>query len=100
AAAFWAAALGYRRKYARPPYVVLEPPGDTAGLPAVVIQQVPEPAASSRAHLDLRVPDPDATVRRLEALGASVVGRVDEGWTSWTVMADPWGTPLCVCPAR
>lgn len=95
AAAFWAAALGYRHRYTRPPYVVLE-----GGGPAVVIQQVAEPAPATRVHLDLRVPDPEATVERLVGLGARVTGTVEEAGTRWTVMADPWGTPLCVCPAR
>ncbi len=99
AAAFWQEALGYERRYSRPPYVVIGPPAGAPGA-TVVLQQVPQSPEGTRAHLDLRVDDPEATVARLEALGASVVGTVDEGWTGWTVMADPWGTPLCVCPAR
>lgn len=99
AAEFWMAALGYERRYSRPPYVVIGP--STGGIaPTIVLQQVPEPPAGTRAHLDLRVDDPGATAKRLQELGAAVVGTVDEGWTGWTVMADPWGTPFCVCPAR
>jgi hypothetical protein len=35
-------------------------------------------------------------VERLTALGATVVGRVDEGGSFWTVMRDPEGNELCV----
>jgi predicted enzyme related to lactoylglutathione lyase len=99
AAAFWAAALGYERRYARPPYEVIGPPAGEDG-PTLVLQQVPVPATASRVHLDLRVPDPEATVARLCRLGATVREVVAEAGRGWTVMVDPWGTVLCVCPAR
>lgn len=99
AAGFWAAAIGYQRRYRRPPYEVLGPPAGEAG-PVLVLQQVPDPAPASRAHLDLRVEDPAGTVERLRRLGATVTGEVTEAGTGWTVMADPWGTTFCVCPAR
>ena len=68
--------------------------------PRVLIQQVDAVATRSRVHLDLRVQDPAGQVRRLESLGATVERVVEEAGTSWTVMADPSGTPFCVCPAR
>lgn len=102
-ASWWADALGYRRLYARPPYIVLAPaPGDVR--PRLVIQQVDaiEPGKIS-VHLDLRVDDPDGEVERLEKLGATVAWVVDEtgaGFIRWTTLTDPWGTLFCVCPAR
>jgi len=95
---FWGLALGYVFLYERPPYVALGPTG--GGGPRVLIQQVDAVATRSRGHLDLRVQDPAGQVRRLESLGATVERVVEEAGTSWTVMADPSGTPFCVCPAR
>jgi predicted enzyme related to lactoylglutathione lyase len=99
-ARFWEAALGYRRLYVRLPYVVSGPPEGVAG-PRLVVQQVPEPpAGKSRVHLDLRVADPQAEVRRLVGLGATVEREVAEAGTGWVVMRDPEGTHFCVCPPR
>ena len=98
-AEFWMAATGYERLYRRPPYEVLGPPAGEAG-PVLVLQAVPVPAPATRAHLDLRVEDPAGTVERLRRLGATVSAEVEEAGTGWTVMADPWGTTFCVCPAR
>jgi predicted enzyme related to lactoylglutathione lyase len=102
-AAFWQAALGYRRLYDRSPFIALGPPsGDVR--PRLVIQRVEEvPPAKSPVHLDLRVDDPDAEVERLLELGATIRWVVDEtelGFIRWTAMADPQGTVFCVCPAR
>ena len=112
-ARFWAAALGYRRLYERDPYVVLgpasgsSPPGVSgsrpqgASGPRVVVQRVAERCSGkSPVHLDLRVADPPSEVRRLVRLGARVERVVEEAGTQWTVMADPEGTPFCVCRRR
>lgn len=103
AAAFWQEALGYRRLYERPPYVVLGP-GAGHARPRVVIQRVDEVATSKTpVHLDLRVDDPDAEVERLTTLGARVAWVTDDsdaGFIRWTTMTDPQGTLFCVCPAR
>ncbi|HLN07141.1 MAG TPA: VOC family protein [Acidimicrobiales bacterium] len=100
-ARFWMGALGYERLYERPPYVALGPMPLGAAGPRLLIQQVDSVAsAKSRVHLDLRMWDPSAEVRRLESLGATVDRVVSEAGTTWTVMADPCGTPFCVCPAR
>lgn len=107
-ARFWAAALGYRLLYARPPYLVLGPPEDgPAAAPRVLVQQVPAHAAAveagQRVHLDLRVPDPAQEVDRLLDLGATLRREVDErdrGGSRWWVLADPEGTLFCVCPGR
>lgn len=102
-ASWWADALGYRRLYSRPPYVVLAPAADDVR-PRLVIQQVDQVApGKTPVHLDLRVDDPDAEVERLARLGATVAWVVDEtadGFIRWTTMTDPWGTMFCICPAR
>lgn len=100
AAAFWCEALGYRLRYRRDRYHVLGPP-DGADGPQVVVQAVEGYRAEPGAvHLDLRVDDPDDTVRRLVALGARVDEHVVDGDRAWTVLRDPDGNPFCVCPAR
>jgi hypothetical protein len=103
AAAFWQAALGYRRLYEREPYIVLgPPPGDPR--PRVLIQRVDEVTpGKTPVHMDLRVDDPAREVERLIGLGASVEWVIDEtdaGFIRWTTMSDPQGTLFCVCPAR
>ena len=100
---FWQAALGYERRSARGPFVVLVPPvADTR--PAVVIQQVDAIGPGKNpVHLDLRVDDVDAEVARLRGLGATVEWTIDEtadGGSRWTTMSDPQGTLFCVCTAR
>jgi len=96
---FWSEALGYDRLYERPPYIVLGPSSGEG--PRVLIQEVGALATGKTSvHLDLRVRDPAAEVRRLETLGAAVDRTVAEAGTTWTVMVDPGGIPFCVCPAR
>jgi predicted enzyme related to lactoylglutathione lyase len=99
AAEFWCGALGY-----------VGPPAGTPGpyrqlLPAngdgleLLLQQVPEAKdGKNRVHLDLRVPDVEAELARLLALGArrTTGAPVEEdGWT-WYVLADPDGNEFCV----
>ncbi|MCX4385859.1 VOC family protein [Micromonospora peucetia] len=107
AEAFWAAALGYRRRpprYAGDEWIVLEPP---PGLPGTAIaMDVSESPAEElpRIHLDLDAGDRDLDeeVARLVALGAS---RVD--WPHYpadphpteppyVVLADSEGNRFCV----
>jgi predicted enzyme related to lactoylglutathione lyase len=96
-AEFWSAALGYRIVGSDEPYVLLVPP--ERAHPPVILQRVPEPKHGKvRIHIDLRVDDVEAEVRRLEALGAA---RIDIGQgtdVSWVPMADPEGNEFCVCP--
>jgi len=99
-APFWAAALGYEIGTTLPgeTYLLLVPPD--ASYPGVYLQKVPEgKLVKNRLHLDLRVPDADGLIRRLEALGASRLGEPRSGsacaW--WQVMADPVGNEFCVC---
>jgi hypothetical protein len=103
AASFWTQALGYERLYERGPFIVLgPPPGDIR--PRVLIQRVDQVApGKTPVHVDLRVDDPEAEVRRLEGLGATVAWRVDDrdrGGSAWTTMTAPHGTLFCVAPAR
>jgi len=101
-APFWSAALGYAigdLDHAGL-YLDLLPP--VPELPVVYFQRVPEPKATkNRVHLDLLVTDPEPEVRRLCALGASLVGDPQSGseggW--WQVMSDPEGNEFCVCRA-
>ena len=93
AAEFWGAALGMPvralpgeegEKYVR----LLDP---TERL-HVEVQQVEH---ESRVHLDIETDDIEAEVKRLEALGASVVRRVQ----TWCVMQAPTGQRFCVVRA-
>lgn len=99
-ASFWLEALGYEHLYTRPPYIVIGPPaGDTR--PRLVIQQVDQMSDSKTpVHIDLRVDDLEAEVKRLQELGAKVEWVIEETWTGWTTMSDPQGLLFCVCPAR
>ena len=103
-AAFWEAALGWRRTYDGPDEIVLEPP---AGSPAdgvspdLLVGRVPEAKSiKNRLHLDLRPDDQAAEVARLEALGAVRVDvGQDEDEVTWVVLADPGGNEFCVLRA-
>jgi catechol 2,3-dioxygenase-like lactoylglutathione lyase family enzyme len=99
-AAFWQAALGWRRTFDQGDEVVLEPPEgspEDGVAPDLLFLRVPEgKAGKNRLHLDLRPGDQAAEVARLEGLGAS---RADVGQgpdVSWVVMADPDGNEFCV----
>ena len=90
AAAFWSAALGRSIDRAHPGtrgnYCMLETPPDE---PIVQIQRVQH---ESRVHLDIETDDIPAEVARLEALGATVVQRLER----WVVMQAPTGQRFCV----
>jgi predicted enzyme related to lactoylglutathione lyase len=90
AASFWADALGRpvdaEHPGSRDNYRMLATPPDE---PIVQIQRVPH---GSRVHLDIETDDIPAEVRRLEGLGAAVVGRPER----WVVMQAPTGQRFCV----
>ncbi len=90
AATFWAGALGRPIDPAHPGtrgnYRMLETPTDE---PIVQIQRVDH---ESRVHLDIETDDIPAEVARLEALGATVVRRLER----WVVMQAPTGQRFCV----
>jgi hypothetical protein len=89
AAAFWGAALGMEVQ-ALPgqegKYVgLLDPINDLH----IEVQSVSHP---SRVHLDIESDDIEAEVRRLEALGARRVEKIN----TWWVMEAPTGQRFCV----
>jgi predicted enzyme related to lactoylglutathione lyase len=98
-ATFWAEALGFEVEAgtgdADDGVFVLDPTGETRGL---FFQPVPEPkVVKNRVHLDVRpTASMAAEVERVQALGASVVRRVDVEGSFWTLMLDPEGNEFCV----
>ncbi|MEE1807516.1 VOC family protein [Streptomyces sp. BE133] len=65
----------------------------------LLFQRVPEAkTVKNRLHLDVHAgPERrDAEVKRLEALGATVLHRVEEPGGTWTVLVDPEGNEFCV----
>jgi hypothetical protein len=93
AASFWAGALGME---VRPlpgeegKYLELVDPNDRIH---IEVQAVSHP---SRVHLDIESDDVEAEVRRLEALGAKRVERIN----TWWVMEAPTGQKFCVVRAK
>lgn len=87
---FWSAALG----------MSAESPGDQQnekyirfeGKPGevqIILQKVEHP---SRVHIDIETNNKEAEVKRLEALGAVVVAKLEQ----WTVLEAPSGHRFCV----
>jgi predicted enzyme related to lactoylglutathione lyase len=90
-AAFWAAALHYRRVDRVDQYVVLVPMEGATGS-VFLVQGVDEPkTVKNRMHLDLHVTDPEAEAERLVALGARRLGAGSLGEIAWICMSDPEG---------
>jgi predicted enzyme related to lactoylglutathione lyase len=97
-APFWAAALGYLVAGAEGNYVALVPDGRPG--PNVLIQRVDEhKTVKNRVHLDLKDPDLQGLVARLQGLGARRLEEAprSELGATWVVMADPEGNEFCVC---
>ena len=96
-APFWAAALDYEPAGSEGAYTVLVPRGRPG--PNLLLQRVPEEkSGKNRVHIDVKVPDVEATVARLQGLGASRASEVrSELGSTWIVMADPEGNEFCVC---
>jgi predicted enzyme related to lactoylglutathione lyase len=95
-AAFWTQALGYElREAADDQAWIADPAG--RGWPLLFLVVPEGKSVKNRLHLDLRPPRSMAEeIERLEAAGAAVVRRVDEGGSFWTVMQDPEGNEFCV----
>jgi len=97
-ARFWVSALGWsvvaEDKESRE-VEIADPSGRARPMLFLV---VPEPKSSkNRVHMDVRASASIASeVARLEALGASVLQRVAEDGSYWTVMGDPEGNEFCV----
>jgi catechol 2,3-dioxygenase-like lactoylglutathione lyase family enzyme len=102
-AAFWEAALGWRRTHETPDEIVLEPPAGSAAdgvAPDLLFVRVPDPTpGKNRLHFDLRPRAQDAEVARLIELGARPTSVGQGPDVSWVVMADPEGNEFCVLRA-
>ena len=98
-ARFWTAVLGYvadgdpdgRR------YLSLLP-ADGNGMEVLLQRTGDDKTGKNRLLLDLRTRDMDAEVRRVTALGATVLTAqpIDEHGWRWHVLADPDGNEFCV----
>ena len=98
AAAFWAAALGYRPHGSWEQYRSLVDPAGAG--PKLILQQVAQAkVGKNRMHLDVHVPDVEAEVTRLAGLGATRLDAepIAEAGTQWVRMQDPDGNEFCVC---
>jgi predicted enzyme related to lactoylglutathione lyase len=95
-AEFWAPALDYQNLGAFGEYVALA----AEDAPLLLLQKVAEPKhGKNRMHLDIKVPDVEAEVTRLVALGAKRISDapIEELGAQWVVMNDPEGNEFCVC---
>jgi len=93
AAAFWGGALGMEVRSLpgeEDKYIELV---DPRGELHIEVQSVSHP---SRVHLDIESDDVEAEVRRLEALGAKRVGKIN----TWWVLEAPTGQRFCVVRAK
>ena len=86
AAEFWAKALGSKPERVSPRYIWLHGRPEEA---QVIVQQVDH---DSRVHIDIETNDTEAEIRRLEALGATVVERMER----WVVMEAPSKQKFCI----
>jgi predicted enzyme related to lactoylglutathione lyase len=91
-AKFWAAALGGRVEQPEAAARYIDVQGDPAD-PHIILQKVEHP---SRIHIDIETDDIAAEVKRLEALGATVVEIMER----WTVMEAPSKHRFCVIGTR
>ena len=113
-AAWWAAALGWKKIYEAEDEVVLVPQHATVELlqsmpweqvpPGLVFVRVPQgKTVKNRLHLDLAphtTDDREAEIARLIAAGATRVDIGQDTAATWTVLADPEGNEFCVLSAR
>lgn len=97
-ARFWTGALGYvAQETAAGNYQTLLP-ADGQGV-EILLQRTPDAKrVKNRVHLDLRTRDLDAEVRRVTALGATLVtaSPISEDRSTWHILADPDGNEFCV----
>ena len=93
---FWSMALGWDVADAGDGEVEIADP--TGRDRPILFQVVPEAkAAKNRWHLDLRpLRSMAEEVARLMVAGASVLERIDEHGSFWTVLQDPEGNEFCV----
>lgn len=93
-ARFWCDLLGTTVRGEAAQYLGLHPSHE--GAPRLVFQQVVNPGAPGRVHVDLDTHDLDADVDRALALGAAVVARREELGMTWVTMSDPEGNLFCL----
>lgn len=90
AAEFWGRALGMALhefpQSESQKYIRLVDPNEQLHIEVQAVEH------ESRVHLDIESDDVEAEVKRLEALGAKLIGRVK----SWCVMQAPTGQRFCV----
>ena len=95
---FWCGVLGYVAEPSSSGRYRQLLPADRNGF-ELLLQRVPETKTTkNRMHLDLRVPDLEAEVARVLALGARCITEhpVEEyGWI-WHVLVDPDNNEFCV----
>ena len=91
-AEFWAAALGCMAESPNEAGRYVDVHSDPAD-PHIILQQVEHP---SRIHIDIETDDIAAEVKRLEALGATVVEIMER----WTVMEAPSKHRFCIIGVR
>ncbi len=91
---FWSAALGRKAGASETPvantYVTL---GTGQEELILLLQNVPH---ASRVHLDIETDDIEAEVKRLEALGAKRIEKIN----TWWVMEAPTGHRFCIIRAQ
>jgi predicted enzyme related to lactoylglutathione lyase len=91
-AEFWSAALGGEVGQRSKDERYIDVSSDPAE-PQIILQKVEHP---SWIHIDIETDDIEAEVKRLQALGASVVERMER----WTVMEAPSKHRFCIIGAR
>jgi len=102
----WATAMGIPAENWNDARALVDPDGDR---PRIFFQRVPEgKTAKNRVHLDVNVgggpgssPDErkarvDEAVNNLVAVGATIVGPVEQRGEYWVVLGDPEGNEFCV----
>jgi predicted enzyme related to lactoylglutathione lyase len=90
---FWSQILGLAPTVVEGPYTEL---GDDGPTVRVAIQQVDHwPDGHPGTHIDIAVPDLEAAISQVEALGGRLVTR--QGTVErWAIMADPDGNTFCL----
>ncbi|HZW84436.1 MAG TPA: VOC family protein [Nitrososphaerales archaeon] len=97
--AFWSAALGYKlRPTSSDDWALIYDPRGSG--PNLAFQKDPEgPGEVYWFHLDLYSSDPEKEVKRLLALGATMIQPARKGF-DYVTLADPDGNPFDVVEAR
>ncbi len=97
-ARFWSQVLGFTAgQVSGGPYRTLVPQGGQ-GIEVLLQRTGDDKGQKNRMHLDLRTADLATEVRRVLALGATLVTEqpVVEGGLRWHILADPDGNEFCV----